>query len=315
MATPEEPKNESTGKEAAYALAILVGTRVRITVRVCSDADVSLDGRRLGGDDDAPGSPGRHEHRTRPGTAGGLLRPAPRLLSPPRPGPRTRQGSTGQAHPRVACAGVPRPPRHPSRRRQAGVGWRRHQDRQGGAQDARREEAASNVRVEHQAGIHLRPLLPGRCRSDACLVGRSLLGSQRIRLTPGLSHPRRRGVYQPRQANAAGQDDPAARFAAIPAGIGGHRRTVLLRGRRLLRHRQDRARTAGQGKPPGDPREEQRRGLSSGPTAGWATTQGAPQEIRKETESCVVAGGLSRVRRTMQTDCRKRPAPSTARPV
>ena len=59
----------------------------------------------------------------------------------------------------------------------------------------------------------------------------------------------RRGVFQPRPANPAGQDDPARRLAG-PEG------TVLLRGRRLLCHWQHRSRVAGPGKPLGHAGQE-----------------------------------------------------------
>src|ERR1039458_580915 len=43
-------------------------------------------------------------------------------------------------------------------------------------------------------GVHLRPLLPGDRRADSSVV-------KRIRLAFGVSHPRRRGVFQSRPAN------------------------------------------------------------------------------------------------------------------
>ena len=212
-----------------------------------------------------------------------LLRPAPGLL--PQPGPES-----GQAHPRLVRPGLPGPPRHPSRQRQARAGRRRHQGRQGRTQDARGQEAPSGIRVEHQAGVHLRPLLPGGRRADPGLV-------QRIRLAAGLPHPRRGGVLQPRPANPAGQDDPAARFAR-------RERTVLLRGRRLLRHRQDRSRAAGPGKPPRHPRQEQQRGLVPGDTAAADTGRSPGAGPRKYGKKIKVASLLKR----------RRPAPGGPQP-
>jgi len=65
-----------------------------------------------------------------------------------------------------------------SRERQARPRRRRHQGRQGRTQDARSQETPSTIRVKHQAGVHLRPLLPGRRRTHPSLVQRIRLASR-----------------------------------------------------------------------------------------------------------------------------------------
>jgi hypothetical protein len=62
---------------------------------------------------------------------------------------------------------------------------------------ARSPKAPSAIRVQHQAGVHLRPLLPGGRCAHPSLV-------QRVRPAFGLSHPRRYGVFQPRGRLAQG---------------------------------------------------------------------------------------------------------------
>src|ERR1017187_9866985 len=235
---PENRILELPGKEAAHALVPLVESGVRIAARLRPlpdlPVDVPLPGRILY----SQRSAGRHQHRVRPGPGAGLLRPPPGLL--PQPGP-----GSGQTHPRLVRSPLPVRPRHPPRERQARPRWRRHQGRQGRTQDARSQKAPSTIRVKQQAGVHLRPLLPGRRRAHPSPV-------QRFRLAFGLSHPRRHGVFQPRPPNPAGQDGPAARLAG-PEGA------VLLRGRRLLCLWQDRSRVAGPRKLSGHARQKQQK--------------------------------------------------------
>src|ERR1039458_5054350 len=248
---PEIPIIEPTGKEAAHALVRLVESGVRIALRLRTlphlPVDVPLPGRIL----HSQRSARRHQHRARSGPGAGLLRPAPGLLPSPGPG-------SGQAHPRLVRSGLPVRPRPPSRQPQARPRRRRHQDPQGRTQDARSQKPPSRIRLKHQAGVYLRPLLPSRRRAHPSPV-------QRIRLAFGLSHPRRHGVFQPRPPNPAGQDGPAARLAGTEGA-------VLLRGRRLLCLRQDRSRAAGPRKPSGHARQKQRRGLFLCDTPATAPT-------------------------------------------
>ena len=225
---------------------------------------------------------GAPQHRAGPGARAGLLRQAPGLARQPGPGSK-------QAHPRLVRSGLPAPPRHPARERPVRPRRERHPGRQVRTQDARGQEAPSTIRVKHQAGVHLRPLLPGGRRADPSLV-------QRVRLASGLPHPRRRGVFQPRPANAAGQDGPADRLTG-PKGA------VLLRGRRLLCHRQHRSRVAGPGKPLGHAGQEQQRSFLPGntPAAEPEAAQGQACKVREKDQ------GRSAVER-------ERPAPGGPRP-
>ena len=235
-----------------------------------------------GGIRHSQGSGGRHQHRACPGPGAGLLRPAPGLLPQPRP-------ESKPAHPRLVRPGLSRPPRHPTRERQARPRRRRHPGRQGRTQDARSQKAPSTIRVQHQAGVHLRPLLPGGHRAHPSLI-------QRIRLALGLPHPRRFSLFQPRPQNPAGQDDPADRLAGNPGA-------VLLRGRRLLRHRQHRARVAGPRQPLGHAGQKQQRSFLPGstPASKPAAAQGQACQVREEDPGRCAA----------QTD---RPVPEGAQP-
>ena len=213
---PENRCIELPGQEAAHALESLVESGVRFAVRLRPDPNLPVDGALSCGNGYPQGTAGGHQHRTRPGIGARLLRPAPGLL--PQSGPGSEQ-----AHPCLVCPRLPRPPWHPTRQRQARPRRRRHQGRQGRTQDAWSQETPSTIRVKHQAGVHLRPLLPGGRRTHPSLV-------QRVRLAFGLSHPRGYGLFQSRPQDPAGQDDPVARLT-------GNQGAVLLRGRRLLRNR------------------------------------------------------------------------------
>ena len=173
---PENRNIEPTGKEAAHALEPLVDNGVRIAMRLRPDPDLPVDGSLPGGNDHPQGSRGGLQYGASPGATAGLLLPAPGLV--PQPGPEF-----GQAHPRLVRFGLPTPPQYPARERQVRPRRGRHQGRQVRTQDARGQETPSGVRVQHQAGVHLRPLLPGDRRADPSLV-------QRLRLAFGLSHPR-----------------------------------------------------------------------------------------------------------------------------
>src|SRR5271157_3756461 len=159
---PENRCFEPPGQEAAHALESLVESGVRSAVRLRPDPYLSVDGALSCGYGYPQGTAGGHQHRTRPGIGARLLRPAPGLL--PQPGPES-----APAHLRLVCPRLPRPPWHPTRQRQARPRRRWHQDRQGRTQDARSQETPSTVRVKHQAGVHLRPLLPGGRRTHSSL--------------------------------------------------------------------------------------------------------------------------------------------------
>jgi len=278
---PGRPAGCPLGR-AAHALDPLVDTGVPIAMRLRPDPNLPVDGSLPGGNDHPTRSRGGLQYRAGPGAARGLLLPAPGLV--PQPGPGSKQ-----AHPRLVRSGLPAPPRHPARERQVLPDRERHPGRQVRTQDARGQEAPSTIRVKHQAGVHLRPLLPGGRRADPSLV-------QRVRLASGLPHPRRRGVFQPRPANAAGKDGPADRLTG-PKGA------VLLRGRRLLCHRQHRLRVAGPGKPLGHAGQEQQRSFLPGntPAAEPEAAQGQACKVREKDQ------GRSAVER-------ERPAPGGPRP-
>src|SRR5712675_687338 len=155
---PEIRCIELPGQEAAHALESLVESGVRFAVRLRPDPNLPVDGALSCGNGYPQGTAGGHQHRSRPGIGARLLRPAPGLL--PQSGPES-----APTHLRLVRPGLPRPPWHPTRQRQARPRRRRHQGRQGRTQDARSQETPSAIRVKHQAGVHLRSLLPGGRRT------------------------------------------------------------------------------------------------------------------------------------------------------
>ena len=222
---PELPKHPSLpAEEAVDALERLVAAGMRFAPCLRSHPLLPLDVCLPGGLLHPQGSPGRYQHRARPGPAVRLLRSPARPLPQPRCGP-------APAHPRLVCAGLPRPSRHPARQWQTRPGRGRSQGRQGRTQDACRQETPSGIRLQYQAGIHLRPLLPSHRRAHTSRL-------QHPGTALGRPHPGRRGLLQPRPPFPAGQNGPAARLAGLAA-------ILLLRGRRLLCRRQAGARTAG----------------------------------------------------------------------
>jgi len=182
LSSPNNRCIELPGQEAAHALEPLVESGVRSAVRLRPDPHLPVDGALSCGNGYPQGTAGGHQHRSCSGIGARLLRPAPGLL--PQPGPEFEQ-----AHLRLVRPGLPRPPRHPTCERQARPRRRRHQGRQGRTQDARSQETPSTIRVKHQAGVHLRPLLPGGRRTHPSLVQRFRLAlwpvaSTRVRSFP-----------------------------------------------------------------------------------------------------------------------------------
>jgi hypothetical protein len=179
----------------------MVAAGVFAEARFQPGEDVSLvRGGRRGGL--RPPRPGRgDELRAGARPAAGVLR----RVSGDVPQRRRRSGpdrATLDAH-------DPRPDgfRSAAQRRPAGLPVRRHQDRQGRAEDAGGQEAAPGVGEQHQARIHLRALLPGR--------GGGRAGGGRVfRAAALLPHPRGRRLRRPRPPVAVGQtrgDGPRAR--------------------------------------------------------------------------------------------------------
>ena len=162
---PEYRCVEPPGQEAALALESLGESGVRVAVRLRPDPNLPVDGAVSCRYGYPQGTAGGHQHRSCPGIGARLLRPAPGLL--PQPGPES-----APTHLRLVCPRLPRPPWHPTRQRQARPRRRRHQGPQGRTQDARSQETPSTIRVKHQAGVHLRPLLPSRRRAHPSPVQR-----------------------------------------------------------------------------------------------------------------------------------------------
>ena len=128
---------------------------------------------------------------------------------------------------------------------------------------------------EHQARIHHGTFPPGCERARS---GRS----QRLRRAARHANPRRVGVVQSRSPHPARQDACAPRDRR-------HRRTLLLRRRRLLCRAQDRHRPARGEQPPGHAGEVQRRRLHR-PPAAWPAEERPAQSLWQQGQAQIPAG-------------------------